>query len=63
MNARILGMVKVGMSSLYMYVLPQGLWRMQVEHACSHLKAYALSSPDFQSSMGNPQMGKVGIIM
>jgi len=44
-----------------LYVSPQGLWRMQVEHVCSHLKAYALSSPDFQSSMGNPQMGKVGM--
>ena len=48
-------------SSLSVFPSPSapGLWRMQVEHVLSHLKAHALGSPDFQNSMGSPQIGKV----
>ncbi|XP_062503226.1 double zinc ribbon and ankyrin repeat-containing protein 1-like isoform X2 [Corticium candelabrum] len=37
----------------------RGFWRQQVEHVCSHLKAYAQNSQDFQKAIGQPQMGKL----
>ena len=40
-------------------MIVSGLWRMQVDHVCSHLKSYSLGSPTFQGSIGSPQMGKV----
>ena len=32
---------------------------MQVEHLCSHLRAYSQGSVDFQNSIGSAQIGKV----
>ena len=49
---------------LIMYVLrvhSPGFWRMQVEHLCSHLRAYSQGSVDFQNSIGSAQIGKVKI--
>ena len=37
----------------------RGFWRQQVDHVCSHLKAYAQNSQDFQKAIGQAQMGKV----
>jgi hypothetical protein len=37
----------------------RGFWRQQVDHMCSHLKAYAQNSQDFQKAIGQAQMGKV----
>lgn len=36
-----------------------GLWRVQVDHVCDHLKAHALSSQAFQNDIASPVMGKV----
>ena len=40
-------------------IMVLGLWRMQVEHLCSHFRAYAQGSVDFQNSIGSAQIGKV----
>jgi hypothetical protein len=37
----------------------RGFWRQQVDHMCSHLKAYAQNSQDFQKAIGQAQMGKL----
>ena len=36
-----------------------GLWRVQLEHILSHLKAYTQSSDGFQANIGDQEMGKV----
>ena len=39
-----------------------GLWRVQVEHVVTHLKAHSQTSTEFQSAIGSPQLGKVSNI-
>ena len=45
--------------SKHLGIMVLGLWRMQVEHLCSHFRAYAQGSVDFQNSIGSAQIGKV----
>eukprot|EP00117_Sycon_ciliatum_P045183 scpid10140/ scgid32507/ Double zinc ribbon and ankyrin repeat-containing protein 1 len=37
----------------------RGYWRQQTDHICAHIKAYSQNSPDFQSAIGQPLMGRV----
>ncbi|XP_065882597.1 double zinc ribbon and ankyrin repeat-containing protein 1-like isoform X3 [Dysidea avara] len=37
----------------------RGYWRQQLDHVCTHLKAYAQSCTDFQGAIGKPQIGKL----
>ena len=39
--------------------IPAGLWRAQLDHIITHLKAHATSSHEFQDSIGYYQLGKV----
>lgn len=36
-----------------------GLWRVALNHVCAHFKAYAQSSAQLQTQIGQPQLGKV----
>ena len=51
-------------NQIFMYIslccLHAGLWRMQIDHVCSHLKAHSQCSPDFQEEIGQKEIGKVG---
>ncbi|XP_065833600.1 double zinc ribbon and ankyrin repeat-containing protein 1-like [Oscarella lobularis] len=37
----------------------RGYWRQQIDHVCSHVKAYTQNSLEFQKLLGQPQMGKL----
>ena len=42
-----------------MCVCVLGLWRVALNHVCAHFKAYAQSSAQLQTQIGQPQLGKV----
>uniref|UniRef100_A0A8C2SUN2 Double zinc ribbon and ankyrin repeat-containing protein 1 n=1 Tax=Coturnix japonica TaxID=93934 RepID=A0A8C2SUN2_COTJA len=40
----------------------KGYWRKQLDHVCAHLRSYAQNNLEFRALVGEPQMGKVGVI-
>ncbi|XP_046848206.1 double zinc ribbon and ankyrin repeat-containing protein 1-like [Xenia sp. Carnegie-2017] len=37
----------------------RGYWRQQIDHICSHLRAYAQNEAEFRKLIGEPKMGKL----
>lgn len=42
--------------------LSSGYWRKQLDHICAHLRSYAQNNLEFRALVGEPRMGKVGVI-
>uniref|UniRef100_A0A669PKI4 Double zinc ribbon and ankyrin repeat domains 1 n=1 Tax=Phasianus colchicus TaxID=9054 RepID=A0A669PKI4_PHACC len=40
----------------------KGYWRKQLDHVCAHLRSYAQNNLEFRALVGEPRMGKVGVI-
>uniref|UniRef100_G1N4K5 DZANK-type domain-containing protein n=1 Tax=Meleagris gallopavo TaxID=9103 RepID=G1N4K5_MELGA len=40
----------------------KGYWRKQLDHICAHLRSYAQNNLEFRALVGEPRMGKVGVI-
>ncbi len=53
--------LKADFFPFFLCALCVGLWRVQVEHMVTHLKAHSQTSVDFQSAVKFLQMGKVRV--
>jgi hypothetical protein len=40
----------------------KGYWRQQMDHICSHLKAFAQNNSEFRAFIGEPRLGKVNTL-